>query len=127
MRTGVSIFSISFLLIFSVLHVEPLFHGRIVKNEQTASKTKKPTCSKAKKPVCTKSKCPKKQSPKENNDCPNTGCNPFVPCAMGSCCYLVETAFSYSNSTTISKQKIALINDNRLLNNLSECWHPPEV
>jgi hypothetical protein len=63
----------------------------------------------------------------EENSCPVQACNPFVPCAMSSCCYLVENFFPGINSSLPAKIKLFVFNDNRLLNQSSECWHPPEL
>jgi hypothetical protein len=97
-------------LIFGVLYIQPFFPNHEFNQEQT----------------CVKTKCTKEEPPRENEDCNDDGCNPFVPCPMGSCCYLVENFFFNAGLSIIGKQKIALFDDNRLLNKLSECWHPPE-
>ena len=69
----------------------------------------------------------KKDSHDEEKNCPIQACNPFVPCAMSSCCYLVENFFSHTFISIAKKQKLLLFNDNTLLSRLSECWHPPEL
>jgi hypothetical protein len=112
MRISSYIFSVFFVALFGMLHVQPLFPKKEVKKEQT----------------CARSKCQKQtEEPADNDNCRNEGCNPFVPCPMGSCCYLVENLHFPSSLIIISTQKIALVNDNRLLGSLSDCWHPPEM
>ncbi len=64
--------------------------------------------------------------PYKEKKCPNEGCNPFVPCPMGSCCYLVENFISNTTIPILKKEKNLLFDDNSLSNVLSECWHPPE-
>jgi hypothetical protein len=121
MKVNASIFSAVFVLVVGLLHIQPLFLNYEGKTEQRCTKTPEPVCAK-------KSRCPMQQqapSPEEK-DCDNNGCNPFVPCSMGACCYLVESMFTYSLTTIVSTQKIALFNDNRISDRLSECWHPPE-
>lgn len=115
------IFSAGFVFIFAALHVQPLFiHYTGIKKEVACPKMVKPSCS--------KTKCSNQKQAEEKKDCnSNKGCNPFLPCSIGICCYLVENPFSYSATLIIAKQKIAVINDNRIQRSLSECWHPPEV
>jgi hypothetical protein len=118
MKTGAYIFSAIFLLVFSLLHIQPLFGNSETKKEQSCAKSK---CHK-------QMPCQKKSdSSDEKNDCANRGCNPFVPCPMGSCCYVVENFFTHNAISFIKKQKLLLFDDNTLLNGLSKCWHPPEV
>jgi hypothetical protein len=128
MRVKTHIFSVSFVLLFAFLHIHPLLAAYEVKNLRNEVKKEK-ACAKSKKQGCAKSKCPKQKekTQEEKDKCKDTGCNPFVPCSMGYCCYLVENFYSYTSASLVKKQKIALIDDNRLLNKLSECWHPPEL
>ena len=109
------IFSAIFVLVSSLLHVQPLFHQYEGNTEQSCSKSSKPSCNNSSSP----------EAP--SKDCSNKACNPFLPCSMGSCCYVAENMFNYSTATTISTKKIAPFNDNRILTKISECWHPPEA
>ena len=117
MKASAYIFSAIFLLVFGGLHVQPLFSNSEVKKEQGCAKSK-----------CQKQMSCQKQtdSPAKEKDCADKGCNPFVPCSMGLCCYAVENFFSHTAISTVVKQKLPLFNDNTLVNTLSECWHPPE-
>jgi hypothetical protein len=117
MKVRTYTFSGILILVLGLLHVQPLFFHQATKEQ-----------------VCTKSKC-SKQNPSqksrgtsnEQKNCPYEGCNPFVPCSAGNCCYLVETFFSHSAISVIKKQKFPVINDNTLLSAVFECWHPPEI
>jgi hypothetical protein len=108
-------FTSTLILLLGVLHVQPLYLHQKPK--------KQPVCVSH----CQKKKpCDKQKSKEqENRDC-SGGCNPFVPCAMGSCCYLVENIF-YEKTLSIRKQELPLLDDMTLLTAMSECWHPPEM
>ena len=115
LRPYIFVFSLAWLL--AVLHIQPLFitYG----NEL---------------PGITESSCPMQRACEqerdcsdEENNCRNEGCNPFVPCSIGICCYIVENFYTPSDLLLSRKQKIALIDDNTLLNATSEFWHPPET
>lgn len=126
-RLHIQIFCTAFIVIFSCLQVQPLFINNEVSKVKAPVKSTETSCSKTQKPSCTRSKCPLPISSEEKENCNNNGCNPFVPCDMGFCCYLVENAFAYSIHSLVSQKAFFHINDNRIQNNLSECWHPPEI
>jgi hypothetical protein len=109
MKVSTYIFSMSFIILFGFLHLHPLLKEE-AKKEST----------------CAKSKCHKPKPCEKKEGC-DEGCNPFVPCSMGLCCYLVESIYSPTDIAANGKQKPTLFNDNRTLNRLSECWHPPEA
>jgi hypothetical protein len=112
------IFSAIFIVVFALLHLQPLYvHG----NEKAkASCTKKmSTCGK-------KMQCHKPKPAEDNKDCESNGCNPFVPCSMGACCWLVENFLEHDTYIFIPKERLLVFNDNSLSAALSECWHPPE-
>lgn len=119
MQLRTYIITIAWGFIFCGLHIHPLFATYSTDGEQVCVISEKPACAKG-------SKCSTEAPVEEKEDCSNKGCNPFLPC-MGSCCYLPENFFTYSLPEFVSKQKMSLVNDNRLVSNLSECWHPPEV
>ena len=120
------IFSAAFIAVFGLLQVQPVFFEMGITKDKSCAQPKKTCCAKTSKPSCSGSKCTPPKNSEKGKDC-NNGCNPFVPCAVGSCCYLVESFYSYSSSSIVAKQKLALINDNRISSGLSECWHPPEL
>ena len=116
LRPYIFVFSLAWLL--AVLHIQPLFitYG----NEE--SQIMESSCAMMKQTCEKDSDCSN-----EKNSCRNEGCNPFVPCAIGICCYLVENFYTPSDLPLSKKQRIALIDDNTLLNATSEFWHPPEI
>jgi hypothetical protein len=73
-----------------------------------------------------KMKCHKeKQQPCRNEKCENNGCNPFMACAYGNFFLINKNSFAF-NLPQMKKSKMVTINDNRLSNKLSDCWHPPQ-
>jgi hypothetical protein len=112
MKIGAYIMTLTFVMVLGFLHLEPL--------SSCAAPEEAPSCSAT-------TSCKQQQPDNDDNKCPmEKGCNPFVPCSVGVCCYLVESFFIPAPVFTIKKDKPALSNDNRLLSNVSECWHPPE-
>lgn len=111
MKADIRLFSAMLVLIFGLLHIQPLYTPQEDIEEIT----------------CTKSKCSKQEPTNEKKENAPNGCNPFVPCAMGVCCYVVENVDAHINISFVQKQKLPVFNDNTLLYSLSECWHPPEV
>jgi hypothetical protein len=108
-----------FVAVFALLHVIPLIH--VQKQEVKSEKTCENTCA-------AKSKCSKQEPAEEKKDCDNNeGCNPFVPCSMGSCCYVTENFYEHALFANHKRQKNVLVNDNTLQTALSECWQPPET
>jgi hypothetical protein len=112
----------TFGMVFCFLNIHPFLTTSGAKanvaEEQSCSKT---ACQKPA-PACGR------QAPvPEKEDCGSEGCNPFLPCSIGYCCYLVENFIVYSGAPGITKEKPALFNDNRIVTKISECWHPPEM
>lgn len=128
-RTGLHIFSVAFIGIFTLLQVQPLlldptgFGSR----ELTEKSTKEPVCPKMKKPVCSASKCNAPIGVPEEEGCGNDGCNPFRTCSTGFCCYLVEGFIDYNTAYRLTRKKMMVANDNRIATSLSECWRPPKL
>jgi len=89
--------------------MQPMFSSQpVVTKMKCCSKTMK--CSKEKEP-------PAKQ-------CDQNACNPFMACAYGNFYLLEKSGFTFT-TLSINKTRIILVNDNRLADNLSDCWHPP--
>jgi len=109
-KIGAYIFCASSVVLFCFLNVQPLLHVKKVEQQTSCH-----------------NKCPKSKDTDKEDDCSNQGCNPFVPCAMGSCCYLVENFYSASNMLAPRKIKPRLFDDNTILTQPGECWHPPEA
>ena len=126
-RLHIQIFCTAYIIIFGFLQVQPLFIKYDTNKVQTAVESKEQACTKTKTATCKRNKCSLPVSSGEKEDCNNNGCNPFVPCNMGFCCFLVENAFAYSVHSLTSQKIYFHFDDNRLQNNLSECWHPPEI
>lgn len=122
MKVSAYILTLVFGLVLAMLHVQPLFYIQQIKEAMDMQAKHEESCCKS------KSTCRMQQpvEDEEENGCKSQGCNPFVPCSMGSCCCLVENFFSPAPIPLIKKQKLALFDDNRLSDKLSECWQPPE-
>lgn len=110
------------ITLWGILLAEPLLANFNVKSnysECSKPQTRKSSCSK-------KSTCSKQDSKEEKNDCERNRCNPLLCCPTGNF-YLAGHQLLHMFPPGISKKKAILINDNRILKSLSECWHPPEV
>ena len=97
------------LFIFSLLTVEPLY-----------------SYYQAEEDMCCMEECSKESSEEGEEDCENTGCNPFMSCIYGNF-FLVEKPYLSVTWFIVPGKKIATVNDNRIVGNLSDCWHPPEA
>ena len=110
------------IALWGILLAEPLLANFDVKSpysECSKPQAKKSSCSK-------KSTCNKEESKDEEKDCEKNRCNPLLGCPTGNF-YLVGLQLLHINPPTSLKKKSILINDNRIVKNLSECWHPPEI
>ena len=66
------------------------------------------------------------ENPEEKDNCENQDCNPFMSCIYGN--YFLSSHTSiYVLPFLISIEKLSPANDNRIINGLSDCWHPPEL
>lgn len=103
-----------FAFIFTFLSVQPVFSSIALK----AAKTE----------CCTQSKCGKEEEDptRQKDNCENRSCNPFLSCVYGNF-FLLDKQFILFDFLTMPKQKLIVNNDNRIVQNLSECWHPPET
>jgi len=110
------------MVLWSVLLIEPLSANFSSIKTVYSSCTKKQEA----KSSCCKSKCEKPAKKEKKDDCDNNRCNPLMSCPTGNF-YLFGQSYLENAPFTISKQKKALINDNRLQKQLTECWHPPEI
>jgi hypothetical protein len=116
MKAGAFILTI----ILGVLLIQPLFAGLDTGLSGSCAQMKRATSS------CCKATCHKQEPEKEKNDCGPNRCNPFMGCAAGN--FYIHDYFSVTLTTIIiPRTKSALIDDNRILKQLSECWHPPEM
>ncbi|SRR5258706_13734890 len=107
--------------IVSILLIQPLFIN-------IGAKVALSSCSegKASKSSCCRNKCSKPKREDKGRDCEGDRCNPLMGCPSGNFYVHNYTCISMI-SWIIPKQKTALVNDNRISNQLTECWHPPEI
>ncbi len=74
--------------------------------------------------TCSESCCKKEPCKKENKE--NKNCNPFTTCPL--CSSFLPAKPSILIAFTLQSKIIFFIkNDNRIIQNLSECWHPPNM
>lgn len=98
------------------------------KSSCSKSKSAGGHCSKKKvqKPACSKKKCNKPSDSQDKDKCNSNGCNPTLGCSSGN--FYVHTHQQILLPNWFEqKQKNSLINDNRIVKNMSECFHPPEA
>ena len=112
------------MLIWGLLMVQPAFSyfgGKAAYRASVCTKEKpvKSDCSK-------KKSCDKPDESKEDNKCRTDGCNPTLGCPSGN--FYVHHHHQISiPSLFLQKLKLLVSDDNRIIKNLSECWHPPEA
>jgi len=109
------------MILWSVLLIEPL-------SANLSIQTPYSSCSKKEKPKtsCCKSKCERPADNEDENDCEGNRCNPLMSCPTGNF-YLFGQSWLAAAPFILSKEKKILINDNRIIKHLAECWHPPEI
>ena len=95
-----------FLGIIALLLVQPLVAMNSSENDDCCSED------------CCKKECPKK------DDQGNKDCNPFTNCALCSLFLISRQPIAAANIVEV-KEVFFIKNDNRIIQNLSECWHPP--
>lgn len=110
------------MILWSVLLIEPLSANLNIKTPYSSSCSKKQKVQSS----CSKSKCNKPKDKEEKDDCENNRCNPLMSCPTGNF-YLFGQPYLAVAPFSFLKQKKALINDNRIQKQLTECWHPPEI
>ena len=99
------------LIICCILTVQPMF----------SNSNAEPTES-----SCCKTKCKKTQPQEDKKDCEKNRCNPLMACPAGNF-YFPGYSHIDIPALILPKQKPTLVNDNRVLTQLTECWHPPEI
>jgi hypothetical protein len=100
--------------IFGVLTVQPAFNSPQVNMPKTG--------------CCKKDRCDKtaNEQKKQKDNCENRNCNPLMACVYGNFFLLEKQFISFDLPQTGSEKKITG-NDNRVVRNSSDCWHPPRV
>ena len=109
------------MILWSILLIEPLSANLSIKSPYSSCSKKQ----KAESP-CSKSKCDKSAANDDENDCESNDCNPLMSCPTGNF-YLFGHPQLAIALLIPSRQKTILVNDNRILKCLAECWHPPEI
>ena len=107
MKAGAFILAI---ILFALI-IEPVFSNVSAETEESC---------------CSKTKCNKPEPSDDNDDCESNRCNPLMACPTGNFYLFGYNSISFT-SYIPSKQKPILVNDNRVLSQLTECWHPPEI
>jgi hypothetical protein len=104
-------------VLISLLIMQPILSGFGLPEAYTVCKpeTEEESCS---------SSC-SSEAPPEEDDCDRPGCNPLLGCSSGNF-YIHDYATISFTSFFIPRKKSFVSNDNRLLEQLKECWHPPE-
>ena len=75
---------------------------------------------------CSTEKCHKAEKKDKPRQCENNGCNPFMACTFGNF-FFNEQEFVLSTRDNLPRQKMIVVNDNRISGKLSDFWHPPEM
>ena len=109
------------MILWSTLLIEPLSANFSIKTPYSSGSKKKEVQS-----SCPKSKCELPNDKEEKDDCENNRCNPLMSCPTGNFYWFGHPQLTIAPFIP-SKQKAILINDNRILKCLAECWHPPEI
>jgi hypothetical protein len=108
------------IVLWSVLLIEPLSANFSINSPYSSGSKEKVQSS------CSKSKCGTQKDKEEENGCEENRCNPLMSCPTGNFYLFGHPQLSIA-PFILSKQKAILINDNRIIKHLAECWHPPEI
>jgi hypothetical protein len=109
------------MLLWTVLLIEPLSANLSIQTPYSSC-SKKP---KAESSSCVSS-CSNPAENEEENDCEDNRCNPLMSCPTGNFYLFIQPSLSIP-AINISTGKKSLINDNRIVKQMNECWHPPEI
>jgi hypothetical protein len=109
------------MILWSTLLIEPLSANFSIKTPYSSCSTKQEVQL-----SCSKSKCDRSNGEEKEEDCENNRCNPLMSCPTGNF-YLFGHPLLAIAPIIQAKQKAILINDNRIIKYLAECWHPPEI
>jgi len=108
-------------IFWSLLIIQPLFGNYMTDIVASSCSQEKPAA-----PSCSMTAChkPKEAENKKDMPCRDNGCNPTLSCPTGN--FYVNNSILIISSPEIPGQKFLPANDNRIQEQLSECWHPPE-
>jgi len=96
--------------VMTILTVLPLLSFKIQKTPENCCSSKTKTCHKNPEESTNKNEC-------------STNCNTSISC--GYCCWMMVNKFSITAPSELVRQKIIVINDNRTVAHISDCWRPP--
>lgn len=109
------------MILWIALLIEPASANFSIENPYSSCAKKQ-----EEKTSCSKSSCGEPVESGDENDCEDNRCNPIMSCPTGNF-YFFNPFNLILADLQVSKEKKALINDNRISESLSECWHPPEI
>ena len=109
------------MIIWSTLLLEPLSANFSFKNNYSSCSKKQEATS-----SCCESKCNNPGEKKDKDDCQNNRCNPLMSCPTGNFYLFGHSPISIMPFAT-TREKALLINDNRIVKQMTDCWHPPEI
>lgn len=108
-------------LIWSLLLLEPLSANMdIVSNYSSCAEEEEVRTA------CCTSTCEKPVEEKEEDECAGNRCNPLLSCPIGNF-YLSGYTQLTIPPYVAEKVKTFLVNDNRIVKQHADCWHPPEI
>src|SRR5687767_13988498 len=108
-------------VIWSLLLVEPILANFSIESPYSACGAKEEVQS-----SCCKSGCVAPAENEEKDDCENNRCNPLMSCPTGNFYLFGHQPISLAHFM-FAKEKTILVNDNRIIKQSAECWHPPEI
>ena len=116
------------ILIWTILLVEPVSANFSIKSIYSSNCETQRSCSSQKEEpkCCKKSACDQNNENEDGSDCERNRCNPLMSCPSGNF-YLFNQQNLSIAPLKLTKQKKALINDNRVVKQNADCWHPPEI
>ena len=117
MKTGTCLL----IVVWSLLLVEPLLANFSIESPYSSCAEEQAVQS-----SCCKSKCDAPPEDEEKNDCGNNRCNPLMSCPTGNFYLFGQQPISLAHFM-LAKEKTILVNDNRIIKQSAECWHPPEI
>ena len=109
------------MVLWTVLLIEPLSANLSIQSPYSC-------CAKEEKPKssCSMSACDVPADTEEENDCGSNRCNPIMSCPTGNFYLFIQPHLSIP-ALNISTDKKSLVNDNRIVKQTGDCWHPPEI
>ena len=109
------------MVIWGLLLVEPILANFSIESPYSSCEPKQ-----AEQSSCCKSECDTPAENEDENDCGNNRCNPLMSCPTGNFYLFGQQPVSLAHFV-FAKEKTILVNDNRIIKQSAECWHPPEI